>query len=370
MATSNHNNGFEFEGFHLPTTTPVPDQVFDTLLFHLTDGELRVLLYIIRRTYGFKKESDNISLSQLVKGIQTKEGKVLDLGAGISKPTATKAIRGLVQKGVIEATRRRSKERGDEATTYKLRFKHTPVLKNFTGGGSPVLHGGVNGFNTQQTVIQETVVQHDVVVTQALQNFGIARPAASKLAKDFPEELVLEKLDLAQWLISTGSPAVSKNPAGWLRKAIEEDYIPPKNYESPSEKKAKTERAAKTAEQDAKERRLLEAEFRRVRTETKEQLLEQFPAEPVGEGLTTHTAWELVLQKLRGPVGVANYETWLKDTVLLNITDRAAEISVGSPYIGAWIERRLYREIAGTLKEVLKKDLDLKFLTVTSPVSA
>ena len=50
---------FKFQGFDSPTTTPVPDQFLDTLLFFLTDltdPELRVLLYIIRRTFGFKKD--------------------------------------------------------------------------------------------------------------------------------------------------------------------------------------------------------------------------------------------------------------------------------------------------------------------------
>jgi hypothetical protein len=364
---SSDNFKFEFEGFYLPTTTPVPDQVFDTLLFHLTDGELRVLLYIIRRTFGFKKETDNISLSQIVRGIRTKEGKVLDLGAGISKPTATKAVRGLVQKGVITATRRRSAERGDEATTYSLRFKPTPVLKNFTRGGKAALHGGVNGFNTQQTVLQETEEQHDVVVRKALQNFGISKSAADKLANSFPEELILEKLDLAQWLVSTGSPTVAKNPAGWLRKAIEEDYSPPKNYESPKQKKEKSARATQIAQREAKERSIAEAEYRRVRAESRERLLQEFPPEPVGEGLTTHTAWELVLNNLKDQVGVASYETWLKDTVLLEVTGQAARIAVGTPHKIAWVERRLYQPIASALKYVLKRDVDLQF--VASPLN-
>jgi hypothetical protein len=33
-----------FRGFDLPTTTPVPDQVFDVLMEDLTGAELKVLL--------------------------------------------------------------------------------------------------------------------------------------------------------------------------------------------------------------------------------------------------------------------------------------------------------------------------------------
>nr|MDP9472985.1 replication protein [Chloroflexota bacterium] len=56
------------------------------LMPQLSDAELRVLLYIVRRTFGFKREADAISLSQMVSGITTREGQVLDRGTGLSKP--------------------------------------------------------------------------------------------------------------------------------------------------------------------------------------------------------------------------------------------------------------------------------------------
>jgi Bacteriophage replication protein O len=52
---------------------------------HLSGGELKVLLYICRRTFGFRKDSDSISLNQIAKGITTKAGNVLDQGTGLSK---------------------------------------------------------------------------------------------------------------------------------------------------------------------------------------------------------------------------------------------------------------------------------------------
>jgi hypothetical protein len=47
-----------FPGFQFPTTTPVPDEVFDVLMPQLRGAELKVLLYICRRTFGFKKASE------------------------------------------------------------------------------------------------------------------------------------------------------------------------------------------------------------------------------------------------------------------------------------------------------------------------
>jgi hypothetical protein len=364
MATNKPYNNFH--GFDLPTTTPVPDQVFDVLMDDLTGSELKVLLYICRRTFGFKKNSDDISLRQLVHGITTKDGKVLDRGTGLGKTSVVRAVQSLQVKEIIVCNRNRSLEKGDEANTYSLNF--LPVYQNGTRGGTKMEHARVPKQDTQQTVLQETEEQHDVVVRQALQTFGISTSAADNLTKNFPEELVLEKLDLAQWLMSTGSPTVAKNPAGWLRKAIEEDYAPPRNYESPKQKKEKSDKATQIAQREAKERKLVEAEYQRVKAEAKEQLLQEFPPKPVGEGLTTHTAWDLALQNLKDLVGVASYETWLKDTVLLEVTDHAARIAVGTPHKIAWVERRLYQPIASALKEVLKRDLDLQF--VATPLNS
>jgi hypothetical protein len=150
---------FHYQGFSSPNGTIVPDDVFDLLLPHLSDIELRVLLYIIRRTFGFKKEHDDISLKQIVEGIRTQDGRTLDRGAGVSKPSAIKAVRGLSEKGIITAQRNSSPARGDEPTTYALRFREGPVLTALTRGGKRDLPGRVNAIDPQQTGIQQTVRQ-------------------------------------------------------------------------------------------------------------------------------------------------------------------------------------------------------------------
>lgn len=120
---------YSFAGFVTPQYTPTPDQVFDELLApgRLSDPALRVLLYLIRRTFGFKKTADTVSLSQIVRGITTKDGQRLDWGAGVCKASACKAIKELVAKGIITAQHNSSRQRGDEATTYALRMAGSPA---------------------------------------------------------------------------------------------------------------------------------------------------------------------------------------------------------------------------------------------------
>ena len=144
-----------FEGFSSPTYTQVPDELFDQLLPDLSGSETKILLYIIRRTFGFKKDSDDISLSQLVKGIHTKGGTQLDRGTGLSKAAVASGLKSLEAKGILISHRNRSKEKGDQATTYSLHFKGDPVSKYWTGGSPNIGQVPVQKLDTQETVIQE-----------------------------------------------------------------------------------------------------------------------------------------------------------------------------------------------------------------------
>ena len=79
----------------MPNSTPVPDTLFDELLAELSGAELKIVLYIIRRTFGFKRQSDKISLNQLINGITTRDGRVLDRGTGLARDSVAKAVRSL-----------------------------------------------------------------------------------------------------------------------------------------------------------------------------------------------------------------------------------------------------------------------------------
>ncbi|MBV9282501.1 MAG: replication protein [Chloroflexi bacterium] len=158
-----------FQGYQSPNYTQVPDQLFDEHLAYLSGAELKVLLYVVRRTFGFKRDSDNISLSQMLRGITTKDGRYLDHGVGLSKPTLLTALRSLQEKNLLTTERRRSVERGDEPTVYRLRItgqdrgQNTihPVVKKFDQGGGKEISPGPwsKNLTTQETVLQETVRQ-------------------------------------------------------------------------------------------------------------------------------------------------------------------------------------------------------------------
>ncbi|GAI82080.1 unnamed protein product, partial [marine sediment metagenome] len=120
----------KFKGFTKPIYTQTPNEVFDILLDMLNGSELKVLLYIIRRTFGFKKESDNISLNQIVNGIKKKDGSIQDYGTGISKLSARKAVKILIEKNVILKIRRKDESGKDKSPNYSLNIIKAPFIKN------------------------------------------------------------------------------------------------------------------------------------------------------------------------------------------------------------------------------------------------
>jgi hypothetical protein len=169
---------FTFNGFEPANTTPVPDILFDELLSWLSGSELKVLLYIIRRTRGFKKDSDAISLSQFQKGIVTKDGKQLDKGCGIDdRQTIINALASLEKKRCIVSEKCKT-AKGDNATTvYRILFSQgvvgkanqgsrekatTPVgNSNHRSGKKPTTV--VGNSNPQETVLQDTDIQQTVL---------------------------------------------------------------------------------------------------------------------------------------------------------------------------------------------------------------
>ena len=168
-------------GFLKPTTTPTPDEIFDVWLSELTGAELKVLLYIVRRTFGFGKGADAISLSQITSGIRKRNGEILDRGTGLSRKSVYKAVQCLEEKGLIHVDRAMAEDGINEINIYSLTFREGVGVflpyrrgKNSQGVGEKVPYGrgdsppGVGEkVPSQETVLQETVLQE----TEDLSNF-------------------------------------------------------------------------------------------------------------------------------------------------------------------------------------------------------
>src|SRR5918996_930350 len=321
-----------FPGFQFPNTTQIPNDVFDSLMPHLSGGELKVLLYICRRTFGFRKDSDRISLTQIAHGITTKAGRVLDHGTGLSK------------RHVINALNLRDME-------SRVGTKSPQGVVNASAPG--VVHapspGVVNASaptKQREQKKEEQKKAYDDVVARDLENFGMTKSAVTTLIQRYPAPCIREKLAMARELVAAGSALVTKNPVGWLRRAIEEDYKPPRNTERPTPASGMK---------------------RQERTGTpKEQHSSITPPVKLPQpDRQTERIWQQTVEHITNDLPSGETGDRLTGTMLLEVTETKAVIGVANPTALPWLERRLYGQIAKALKAVLGKDLDLQFIAAS-----
>jgi phage replication O-like protein O len=353
-----------FPGFQFPNTTQIPNDVFDTLMPSLSGGELKVLLYICRRTFGFRKDSDRISLSQIAHGITTKAGRVLDHGTGLCKRHVINALKSLEKKNIITVTRIVDETGLYEVNTYSLniiaagRSEESPDHQRVVNSSTPgVVHSGPPGVvnssaptkQREQKKEEQNKDSDDDAVTQALENFGMTKSAVTSLIARYPASYITGKLRMTQGLLAEGSGLVAKNPVGWLRRAIEEDYKPPRNKVRPTPASGtKGQKRTGIPEEQQREQNIITP-----------------PVEPPQPDRQTETIWEQTIERLKNDLPAGETVDRLTGTMLIEVTGTKAVIFAPNRTAGAWLERRLYGQIAKALKAVIRKDVDLQFIAAT-----
>lgn len=84
-----------------PNYTQFPNYVLDWVLAELNLSETRVYLYVLRRTFGFHRSYERITIDQFVNGKKDTDGKKLDRGAGISRIAVRAALKSLEKAGLV-----------------------------------------------------------------------------------------------------------------------------------------------------------------------------------------------------------------------------------------------------------------------------
>jgi hypothetical protein len=82
----------------------------------------------------------------------------------------------------------------------------------------------------------------NVPMLQCLEERGITKRVARTLVSNYLIDQIQTQIGVFDWLKRNKSPLVSKNPAGFLCKAIEENYQPPKEYLNQQNRKNKEQR--------------------------------------------------------------------------------------------------------------------------------
>jgi hypothetical protein len=260
-----------FRGLTSLNTTPVPDDFFDVLLARIDNlAELKVILYVIRRTFGFGKVVDRISYSQFERGIKTTRGSTevqLDRGTGLSRPSIVSGLKKALAHGYLiryiicphcgrEVSQPKEEEglqgvlgvtpqrcphcnwdlRGRGHFYYGVPLSSThlstlgndiahPRLRSFTGGGKHSLPAPVKPLNLQETVKQETDNKKQYVV-EALSAFGFGETHSLVIAEE-ALNAGLGPEDVTGWIDYVRRQKALTNPRGFLRSRLRSGERPP-----------------------------------------------------------------------------------------------------------------------------------------------
>lgn len=94
-----------FPGFAAPTEnySKLPHALIDSLPLFSTLGELCVVLYVLRHTWGYSEYDDGrkITMDEFVNGRKRRDGQRIDKGIGLSEPTIRLGIERAIEHGFM-----------------------------------------------------------------------------------------------------------------------------------------------------------------------------------------------------------------------------------------------------------------------------
>jgi len=105
---------------------------------------------------------------------------------------------------------------------------------------------------------EEPLANH---LARMLVHRGISRNIAIEISQRHPDRIPVQ-VEIFDWLMSEQSGRIKSNPAGYLRKAIEDDYSPPAGFISEAEKRSIKEESLKKIRE--KQRELERQELERL----------------------------------------------------------------------------------------------------------
>jgi len=143
-----------FPGFVPPTEnwSKLPHVLIEALPLIETVGELKIILYVLRHTWGYHETEKRISQDEFENGRKRKDGTRLDPGTGLSRNTIKDGIKRAVAHGfIIVETDDHDKARIQHwyrlaelapSEGQKLPPTHEPEDQTLTGGGQSLTPRG------------------------------------------------------------------------------------------------------------------------------------------------------------------------------------------------------------------------------------
>ena len=212
----------------------------------------------------------------------------------------------------------------------------------------------------------------DPRVVVALTQHGLSSTVAARLAADHRPAHIQQKLSYLAFLQSH-DPSRVKNPCGWLRRAIEEDYTTPDGFISDAERER--QRAAAAQQAQAQAQRLAAAEQARQAVkeeqEAEEAACRQALATRYGTTEREIHLWQEVLLDLQCQLGAAIFCAYVAGSMLLALDNDQALIGLADPSAKDWVENRLGKRIQELLaRQLAGRKVSVQFVGLDGEAQA
>lgn len=126
-----YNAKYMFEGFDDPKEnwSRLPHKLINALNIISTEGECKVILYILRHTWGFGDDEKKITLDEFCKGRKRRDGSRIDNGTGMSVNSVRQGLIRAVNHGFIIHEKDDS-DKAREKHYFSLRMSKSDSLES------------------------------------------------------------------------------------------------------------------------------------------------------------------------------------------------------------------------------------------------
>jgi hypothetical protein len=241
-------------------------------------AELKVIKYVIRRTFGWGKFVDRISLRQFMHGVTTRkvvrEGEIftqveiqVDCGTGLAKNSVRRGLKRAIEHGFlirymvcgmcvqeileeqppVRCPHCEQPYRGREQFWYSLRLRSPTLaelprearfdyLRNLGRNRQEFFAALRELLEPEEEAERETIIQEiDIrntdskeTVVELLSAFGFVQAASEAVAEE-ALKAGLTAEDVARWIVYVSEQGTLNNPRGFLRAKLRSGEEPPRD---------------------------------------------------------------------------------------------------------------------------------------------